>query len=78
MAISDKVVIRADDLVSWFDESVKWSWGLKGHDDTSSSIKQDNNNYSTEHNDDDRPKPVRSLKRSQVDFSEVESEKGTI
>lgn len=77
LAISDKVVIRADDLVSWYDEKVKWSWGLKGCNDvTSSSIKEEYTNESTEQNSEENLVPARSLKQSQVDFAEVEVEKG--
>lgn len=60
MAISDKVVIRADDLVTWIDNGIVWSWGLQA---TSSKKNCD-------------PMTNVSLKNSQIDFIEVEQEKG--
>lgn len=60
LAISDKVVIRADDLVTWVDTSIVWSWGLQA---TSSKKNCD-------------PMTSVSLKNSQIDFSDIEQEKG--
>lgn len=32
MAIADRVVIRADDLLSWCDETINWSYGVCAND----------------------------------------------
>lgn len=60
LAISDKVVIRANDLLTWLDYRIKWNWGLQA------SVSK---KYC---------EPIKSvsLKNTQIDFTEVDQEKG--
>lgn len=60
LAISEKVVIRANDLLTWLDDRIKWTWGLQA------SVSKKN------------CEPIKSisLKNTQIDFSEVDQEKG--
>lgn len=86
LAISDKVVIRADDLLNWFDDTVNWHYGLKA-----TTIRNESNECDSikkepicddEHKSDDTKvemshlSNVRSLKNSQLDFTDIEQEKG--
>lgn len=61
LAISEKVVIRANDLLTWLDERIKWVWGLQA----SKSISKKGCG----------PIKSASLKNTQIDFSEVDHEK---
>lgn len=64
LAISDKVVIRADDLLTWM-ENTEWQWGLAAN-----SVREMPAPY------DDTDLAVPSLKGAQLDFSDVNGEKG--
>lgn len=59
LAISDKVVIRANDLLTWMDRGSNWTCGLQASSNKSS----------------DTPS-IPSLKNTQLDFSDVNYEKG--
>lgn len=86
MAISDRVVIRADDLLNWFDGTINWSYGLRANTLLHPTIKnelnknQDNNSHTVnskdESDDNITSTNIRSLKNSKLDFIEVEKEKG--
>lgn len=39
MAISERVVIRADDLLNWCDDTINWTYGLRANTLLDSSIK---------------------------------------
>lgn len=62
MAISDKVVIRANDLLTWMDRGSNWSCGLRA-----------SNNKSADANE---TQSIPSLKNTQLDFSDINYEKG--
>lgn len=64
LAISDKVVIRADDLLTWMDHGHEWQWGLRAD-----SVQSKPQAYS----EDDLN--VASLKSTQLDFGDVNEEK---
>lgn len=89
MAISERVVIRADDLLNWCDDTINWTYGLRANTLLDSSIKTeptaDKNHDDNSHNPNESSngkieeitsKNVRSLKNSKLDFDEVEKEKG--
>lgn len=68
LAISDKVVIRADDLLTWMDHGRdEWQWGLKA-----TSVQTNPPSYEGETDLD-----VPTLKSTQLDFTDVNEEKGT-
>lgn len=67
IAISDRVVLRADDLLSWIDTNLDWNWGLKA------AYVCDPNNKNSDVIQTHR-KPI-MLKHSQVDFADVDKEK---
>lgn len=62
LAISEKVVIRANDLLTWLDDRIRWNWGLQAS--VSKKVCE----------------PIKSvsLKNTQIDFSEVDQEKGIL
>lgn len=78
LAISDKVVIRAEDLLNWFDEKLEWNWGL-GNTRNRTDVNQSSENESTQIKEDKEyifnMKFSSSLKNSQIDFSDVQIEK---
>lgn len=86
MAISERVVIRADDLLNWCDDTINWSYGLHANTLLHPTIKnelnknRDNNsltvNSKEESDDNTTSTNIRSLKNSKLDFIEVEKEKG--
>lgn len=61
LAISDKVVIRANDLLTWMDRGSNWTCGLQA-----SSNKSSANDTAS----------IPSLKNTLLDFSDVNYEKG--
>lgn len=65
LAISDKVVIRADDLLTWMDHGHEWQWGLQAN-----SVQAKPQTY------DEADLDVPSLKSTQLDFGDVNEEKG--
>lgn len=89
MAISERVVIRADDLLNWCDDTINWSYGLRANTLLHPTIKNElnencDNNSDAAHSknesdlgdDSITSTNVRSLKNSKLDFTEVEKEKG--
>lgn len=78
LAISDKVVIRADDLLTWCDESIGWHWGLKANGGYCPMAPVISDGAYTKKIGTEEPPhlSIKSLKHSQVDFSDVEEEKG--
>lgn len=90
LAISDRVVIRADDLLNWCDDTINWTYGLrattmaqpKPASDTKVTTDDDQKPNETIKNENlsatehNLPSNVRSLRNSKLDFSEVEKEKG--
>lgn len=75
------MVIRADDLLNWLDDSISWQWGLRANggygDSADNNIKTEDKQRTTTNTNDEHPElAMRSLKHSQVDFSEVDAEKG--
>lgn len=86
MAISERVVIRADDLLNWCDDTINWSYGLRANTLLHPTIKnelnknRDNNSHTVnskdESDDNITSTNIRSLKNSKLDFIEVEKEKG--
>lgn len=87
MAISERVVIRADDLLNWCDDTINWTYGLRANTLLDSAIKNElteTNNESTKHlthnkidSDEHMTSTnIRSLKNSKLDFAEVDKEKG--
>lgn len=93
MAISDRVVIRADDLLNWFDDTINWTYGIRattmtksptvkeeeGSKEKSNPGKPSSDTIKTECNNSvaELSPHVRSLRNSKLDFSEVEKEKGS-
>lgn len=88
MAISERVVIRADDLLNWCDDTINWSYGLRATTLLHPTIKNESNENCDNHSDgahsknesdlgDDSSTHIRSLKNSKLDFTDVEKEKGT-
>uniref|UniRef100_A0A182Y1R1 Uncharacterized protein n=1 Tax=Anopheles stephensi TaxID=30069 RepID=A0A182Y1R1_ANOST len=62
LAISDKVILRAEDLLNWIDTEQEWSWGLLTLFD--------------EHSAKDCLGMTRHLsKNSSLDFGDVDKEK---
>lgn len=85
LAISDKVVIRADDLLSWYDSSINWQWGLSATTKKTADIKRETDAgdrklvcTESESKSTCAAPFVRSLKNSHLDFTDIEQEKGTI
>lgn len=91
LAISERVVIRADDLLNWCDDTINWTYGLRANALLDPTIKaelteksDDNTNNAPNKTESDASideitsKNVRSLKNSKLDFAEVEKEKGML
>lgn len=91
LAISERVVIRADDLLNWCDDTINWTYGLRANALLDPTIKEelteksdDNTNNAPNKTESDASideitsKNVRSLKNSKLDFAEVEKEKGML
>lgn len=90
MAISERVVIRADDLLNWCDDTINWTYGLRANTLLDPAIKNEltdeKNNELTNNTamkiesdaslDSMTSTNIRSLKNSKLDFSEVDKEKG--
>lgn len=91
LAISDKVVIRADDLLTWIDHGQTWQWGLRAATVkptaavattiTTPISKKDKSGDGCceEANDNDKEDAqhhVPTLKNTQLDFTDVNIEKG--
>lgn len=89
LAISERVVIRADDLLNWCDDTINWTYGLRANTLLDPTIKKEttqkcNVNLDVAHNksesevnfDGITSTDIRSLKNSKLDFSEVVKEKG--
>lgn len=78
------MVIRANDLLTWLDDSIVWQWGLRANGGCDANIidrpikteSLNDDTTATSTNDDYQTIVMRSLKHSQVDFTEVEAEKG--
>lgn len=76
------MVIRANDLLNWIDDSINWSYGLKPKENfttkTDESIKSEDGVQKSEASTklELTATVIRSLKQSQVDFTDVEAEKG--
>lgn len=89
LAISERVVIRADDLLNWCDDTINWTYGLRANTLLDPTIKTEsatdkcddnslhNKNESDPCFDSISGTNIRSLKNSKLDFTEVEKEKGT-
>lgn len=91
LAISERVVIRADDLLNWCDDTINWSYGLRATTLLHPTIKNELNENCDNHSDGAHSKNesdlgddsittstnIRSLKNSKLDFTDVEKEKGT-
>lgn len=43
LAISDRVVIRADDLLNWCDDTINWIYGLRANTLLNPTIKTESN-----------------------------------
>jgi hypothetical protein len=67
LAISDKVIIRAEDLQTWFTDDLEWNCGLKA---TYIEQKSSKDTASTT-----TIMAKSLLKNSQLDFSDIEKEK---
>lgn len=52
LAISERVVIRADDLLNWCDDTINWTYGLRANTLLDSSIKMESTVEKTGHDDD--------------------------
>ncbi|KAM3958630.1 LOW QUALITY PROTEIN: uncharacterized protein ACR2FA_007275 [Aphomia sociella] len=65
LAINDKVVVRAEDLLSWVSEGDSWRWGLRAVWKGSCAPPAD-------------PRQTAPLHHTKLDFSDVEREKSTI
>lgn len=90
MAIAERVVIKADDLLNWCDDSINWTYGLRANtlltpvvkDEANTrinvhdSIKIESNDNKNENKSQTLCSNIRSLKNSKLDFSEIEREKG--
>lgn len=86
LAISERVVIRADDLLNWCDDTINWTYGLRANKLLDPMIKAETKAHHTSHNsaechddvdiDEITSTNIRSLKNSKLDFDEVEKEKG--
>lgn len=86
LAISERVVIRADDLLNWCDDTINWTYGLRANTLLDPSIKAETIAHHISHNstechddvkiDEITSTNIRSLKNSKLDFDEVEKEKG--
>lgn len=62
LAISDKVILRADDLLNWMTSDLEWNWGLR--------------TTFNEHSARDSMMTTRFLsKNSSLDFADVDKEK---
>lgn len=61
LAISDKVIIKAEDLISWIDNDLEWDWGLR-------SI------YNSERNKNINSKTQNLFKKPLLDFTDIENE----
>lgn len=70
LAISERVVIRADDLLNWCDDTISWTYGLRANTLLNSSMKTESTAETSTN--------IRSLKNSKMDFDEVEKEKGEL
>lgn len=68
LAIADKVVIRADDLLTWIDHRQAWQWGLRA-----ASCKT--KGAGDELLDAAAADHVPTLKNTQLDFTDVNHEK---
>lgn len=89
LAISERVVIRADDLLNWCDDTINWTYGLRANTLLKAS-KSDLGDKADAGSDGAPQKPesdssgldlmvnsnIRALKNSKLDFAEVEKEKG--
>jgi hypothetical protein len=67
LAISDKVIIRAEDLQTWFTDGLEWNWGLRAAY-IEQKLSKDTASTTT-------IMAKSLLKNSQLDFSDVEKEK---
>lgn len=84
LAISDKVVIRADDLLSWCDSSINWQWGLSATTKKLANVKPESvadDKKIKVNNEFESKLPcatpvIRSLKKSHLDYTDIEQEKG--
>lgn len=62
LAISDKVVIRANDLMTWMDRGSNWTCGLQASANRTDSVDAKN---------------IASLKITHLDFGDINQEKGS-
>lgn len=62
LAISDKVIIKAEDLISWVDNDLEWDWGLRSL-------------YNSQRNKIINSKTQNLLRKPLLDFTEIENEK---
>lgn len=89
LAISERVVIRADDLLNWCDDTINWTYGLRANTLLDPAIKNELTEKSDELTNNTAMKVesdasldnitstnIRSLKNSKLDFDEVDKEKG--
>lgn len=89
LAISERVVIRANDLLNWCDDTINWTYGLRANTLLDPTIKKEKNeksdsNLDVAHSESESEANfdgitstnIRSLKNSKLDFAEVEKEKG--
>lgn len=84
LAISDKVVIRADDLLTWIDHGHVWQWGLRAASAKPTVVadsKKDSDGDSSESGEQEAKRQadsehVPTLKNTQLNFSDVNVEKG--
>lgn len=51
MAISERVVIRADDLLNWCDDTINWTYGLRANTLLDSSVKTELTAEKSSHGD---------------------------
>lgn len=65
LAINDKVVLRAEDLLSWVCSGEGWRWGLRAVWRGACAPPAD-------------PRPTAPLHHTNIDFSDVETEKNAI
>lgn len=62
LAISDKVIIKAEDLISWVDNDLEWDWGLRSL-------------YNSRRNKIINSKTQNLLRKPLLDFTDIENEK---
>lgn len=60
LAITEKVVLRVEDLLTWITEAADWSWGLSAIYDKKAKL---------------MPRPALLSENSVIDLSEVDKEK---